>query len=425
MERRYWEERARVEDIRDPLAHMRDEFYLPEHKIYLDGNSLGLLSRPAEQALQQALFQWRELGVGGWGAEEAQWFHLSERLGAMMAPLVGADDGEVIVTASTTENLHQLLSTFYRPQVGRRVVLTDPLNFPSDRYAIESHLRLRGEDPEAALRDVPTRDGRTLAEEDVIAAFSSDVAVAILPAVLYRSGQLLDVRRITAAAQERGIILGWDLSHAVGAVPLNLHADGADFAFWCSYKYLGGGPGAVGALFVHRRHLGRMPGMCGWFGCDKDRQFDMSSAFQPSAAAGAFQIGTPHILSEAPLLGSLSLIAAAGIDRIREKSRLQTAMLIEMSDDLLTPLGFAVGTPRDPARRGGHVALEHPEAARIARALKARGVVPDFRPPDVVRLGPNPLYTSFADVAEAVFRLQDAVASGDYLRQPAGREEIA
>lgn len=425
MERQAWEERARKEDAQDPLSAYRSEFYRPLETIYLDGNSLGLLSRQAEAALLHALEEWRSLGVGAWGGGDPAWFHLAERIGALEAPLVGAEPEEVVATASTTLNLHQLLSTFYRPDGARRVLLCDPLNFPSDRYAIESHLRLRGEDPAAYLREVPSRDGRTLSTEDTLASLGEDVALVVLPAVLYRSGQLLDVRAVTEAAHARGALIGWDLSHAAGAVPLQLHDDGADFAFWCNYKYLGGGPGAAASLFVHRRHFDRAPGLWGWFGSRKDRQFDMLQTFEASSGAGAYQTGTPHILAMAPLLGALALIGRAGITAIREKSLRQTSLLIEMGDDLLRPLGFAIGTPRAVDQRGAHVAFEHPEAARIARALKACGVVPDFRPPNVVRLGPNPLYTSFSEIARAVVRMLEVVESGVYLRHAAEREEIA
>lgn len=413
-------------DRRDPLAPFRDRFYIPEGTLYFDGNSLGLLSRDAEQAVIDAVAAWRDLGIDGWSAGARPWFHIGEALGALQAELVGARPSEVVVTGGITSNLHALLASFFQPAEGRTKIVADALNFPSDLYALQSHLRLRGLNPEEDLILVPSRDGRTLEEEDILEALErNDVALAWLPSVLYRSGQLLDIERLTTAAHAAGIMIGFDCAHSVGSVPHGLHDWDVDFGVWCTYKYLNAGPGAVGSLFVHERHHARGPGLAGWWGSDKQRQFDMAPEFTPAATAGAWQIGTPSVLGASALYGSLALLREAGIERVREKSLALTGLLMELSDRHLAPLGFAVGTPREPERRGGHVALEHPDAVRITRALKARGIVPDFRPPDVIRLAPVALYTRYRDVGEVVVALTSIVESGEYLQFSGERAAVS
>ena len=416
-----WAAQARRLDEADPLARFRGEFRLVPGQIYLDGNSLGLLGRRAEAATLAALDDWKHRGIGGWLAADPPWFTLAETLGARVAPLVGAAADEVVVTGSTTANLHQLLATFYQPSGTRTKILADALSFPSDLYAARSHLRSRGLDGGEHHKIVASDDGRTLDEGAIIAAMTEEVALAILPAVVYRSGQLLDIERISRAGRERGVIVGWDCSHSVGAVPHHLGAWGADCAFWCSYKYLNGGPGAVGGLFVARRHFGRVPGLAGWFGMRKDRQFAMEATFEPADGAGGLQVGTPHILSMAPLGGALEVIEEAGIAAIRAKSLALTGFLRALVEAELGDFGVGIATPVEDHRRGGHVALTHPDAARLCRALIAAGVIPDYRPPDIVRLAPVALYTSFADVLAAVERLQGILLNRTYDAYPAER----
>ncbi len=411
------------------LAAFRDRFYCAPECLYFDGNSLGLLSKDAEASVLRVLEEWKTLAIDGWTAGTPPWFHAAEELARLQAPLVGAQPDEVIVHGSTTVNEHLLLASFYRPEDDergrRRKLLIDELNFPSDRYAAESFLRLKGADPQDALVVVPSRDGRTIAEEDIIAALSDEIAVVLLPAVLYRSGQLLDIRRITRAAHEAGAYAGFDLSHSAGVVPHRLHDDEVDFAFWCTYKYLNSGPGGVASLFVHRNRQYLAPGLAGWFGSDKERQFDMAPQFTPAAGAGAWQVGTPHLLSMAALEGALRIHREAGIERIRARSLELTAYLIEAVDTRLARYGFAVGTPREPERRGGHVALEHAEAIRINAALKERGVVPDFRYPNVIRLAPVPLYIDFADIDRLIEIIVTVMESGSYRAHSSERGTVA
>nr|WP_091835393.1 kynureninase [Marininema halotolerans] len=401
-------------DRQDQLASFRDEFYLKEGSIYLDGNSLGLLSRRAESTLQEVLASWREFGIDGWTEGEHAWFQLSERLGEKLAPLVGANPEEVIATGSTTVNLHQLLATFYQPKGNRMKLLADALTFPSDIYALKSHVRLHGLDMTEGLIQVESTDGHTIEEDALIEAMTDEVALIVLPSVLYRSGQLLDMKRLTQSAHERGILIGFDLCHSIGAIPHQLSEWGVDFAFWCNYKYLNAGPGSVGGLYVHRRHHGCLPGLAGWFGSAKEVQFDMDHTLQPASHAGAFQIGTPHILSLAPLLGSLDLFHEAGMEAIRRKSLSMTRYLMMLVETELLHKGFSFGNPMEDTRRGGHVCLIHDEAVRICKALKARGIVPDYRAPNVIRLAPISLYTSYTEVWEAIQQLKTIIENKEY-----------
>lgn len=416
---------AKQLDQGDVLACFRQEFYIREGNIYLDGNSLGLLSKRAEHTLLTLLDSWRDYGIDGWTEGEHPWYYLSEKLGERSAPLVGASPEEVIVTSSTTTNLHQLAASFYHPHETRTKIVADELTFPSDIYALQSQLRLHGFNPEHHLIRVKSRDGRTLDEADIIAEMTDDVALVVLPSVLYRSGQLLDMKRLAAAAQERNIPIGFDLCHSIGALPHELSAWDVDFAFWCNYKYLNSGPGGVAGLYVHQKHFGQQPGLAGWFSSDKSVQFDMNHHLTAAPSAGAYQIGTPHVLSMAPLLGSLEIFAEAGIQRIREKSLRLTRYLMDLVDAELSQFGFSIGNPLTDENRGGHVCLMHEDAVRICKALKEHGVTPDFRAPNVIRLAPIALYTSFAEVWEAMQRLKKIMVEKHYEKFEKKRGVIA
>ena len=418
---------ARRLDRADPLGRFRRRFHTRPGTIYLDGNSLGLLSRDSAAALRNVLKSWKTLGVRGWLEADPPWFTLAERLGARCAALVGAAPDEVVLSGTTTVNIHALVNTFFHPEGRRTKIVADELDFPTDVYALKSALKLRGLDPADHLVLVPSADGLTLDEGEIARRFDGTVALAFLPSVLYRSGQLLDMGFLTARAHEKGVIIGFDCSHSVGAVPHAFDEWGADFALWCSYKYLNGGPGATAFLFVNRRHFGKDPALAGWFGSAKDKQFDMSLDFEPAPSAGRWQISSPSILNAAPLIGSLSIFEEAGIEAVREKSLRMTRFLMDLVDGLLTeaPYGFSIGTPREDRRRGGHVALVHPEGLRIAEALRGRGVVPDFRPPDIVRIAPVALYNTYAEIGELVRHLRDIMATRAYERFPAERKAVS
>jgi kynureninase len=418
-------EDAKQLDIEDKLGRFREEFYIKPNSIYMDGNSLGLLSKRAEKTLLESLNDWKEHGIDGWTNGTHPWFFLSERLGEMMAPLVGAAANEVIVTGSTTVNLHQLVATFYKPEGVRTKILADELTFPSDIYALQSQLRIHGFDPETHLIRVKSRDGRFLEEEDIIEAMTEEIALIILPTVLYRSGQILDMKRLTAAANKRGILIGFDGCHSIGAIPHDFSEWGVDFAYWCNYKHLNGGPGSVGGLYVNSKHFGTLPGLAGWFGSKKEKQFDMEHSLTPADSAGAYQIGTPHVLSIAPLLGALEIFAEAGIENIRAKSLNINQFLMDLLNQELNDLGFTVGNPIEDFRRGGHISLEHKEAARICKALKENGVIPDFRAPNIIRLAPVALYTSYSEVWEVVQILKKIMTEKQYEKFKNEREVVA
>jgi len=412
-------------DQEDSLHRFRDEFYVQDGVIYLDGNSLGLLSKRAENSLLSILDSWKTYGIDGWTSGKYPWFFLSESLGEKMAPLVGAKPNEVVVTGSTTVNMHQLVSTFYQPEGKKTKILADELNFPSDIYALQSQLKLKGYDPNEHLIRVKSRDGRTLSEEDIIEQMTEEVALIVLPSVLYRSGQILDMKRLTEEAHKRNIVIGFDLCHSIGSVPHSLDEWDVDFAFWCNYKHLNGGPGSVAALYVNEKHFGKIPGLAGWFSSNKEKQFDMEHTLTPAPDAGAYQIGTPHVLSVAPLIGSLEIFEEAGIENIRKKSLQLTQLMIDLINQELSEYGFTFGNPMEDEKRGGHIFLEHDEAARICKALKEHKVIPDFRAPNGIRLAPVALYNTFEDVWKTIQILKDIMDNELYKKYENKRDVVA
>ncbi|MEK3996613.1 kynureninase [Psychrobacillus sp. FSL K6-2365] len=418
-------EYAKSLDEQDALGKYRNEFYIQPNIIYMDGNSLGLLSKRAEKSVLTLLDSWKRYGIDGWTQGEHPWFYFPETLSEMCAHLVGASKEEVIITGSTTANLHQLVASFYRPEGLRTKILADELNFPSDLYAISSQLSLHGFNGDEHMKLVKSRDGYTLQEEDIISAMTDDVALIILPSVLYRSGQVLDIKMLTEVAHERNIMIGFDLCHSIGSVPHELDNWDVDFAFWCNYKHVNGGPGATGGLYVNRKHFGGKPGLAGWFGSDKEKQFDLSTHMTPATNAGAYQIGTPHIMSSAPLYGSLEMFAEVGIDAIREKSLKLTNYMMTLIEHELSEYNFVIANPRETEKRGGHIFLVHDEAARICKALKVQQVIPDFRSPNGIRLAPVALYNSYEDVWKTVQILKLIMKEELYKKYENKRDVIA
>ena len=407
-------EQAQQQDLKDELYHYREEFYLQPGVIYLDGNSLGLMSKRAEVKVAELMTSWKTYGIEGWTKGDYPWFFLSEKLGEMCAPLVGALGNEVIVSGSTSSNIHQLVATFYKPEGKRTKILADELTFPSDIYALQSQLKLKGYDPDEHLIRVKSRDGKLIQEEDIIAAMTDEVALILLPTVLYRSGQLLDIKRLTAEAHARGICIGFDACHSIGAIPHYFSEWDVDFGLWCNYKYLNGGPGSVAGLYVNKKHFGIHPGLAGWYSSKKDKQFDMEHTLDVEESAGAFQVGTPHVLSLAPIIGSLEMFAEVGIDNIRRKSLQLTQYMTDLIDQELVGLGFTIGNPSEDDRRGGHICLEHDEAVRICKALVANRVIPDNRPPNIIRLAPVAFYTSYEEVWETIQIIKKIIIEKQY-----------
>ena len=391
---------------------IRRRFHCPDGVSYLDGNSLGLASDAAQAALERALQQWKDLGIAGWMDADPPWLDLSREVTRRCAPIVGAKADQIVACGSTTSNLHQLLATLFEPDDERNAIVVDSVAFPTDRYVVDSHLRLRGLDPVTHAVVVPSRDGLTLDTRDVLDALARPgVAIAVLPAVVYTSGQLLDLKTIQAEAERLGVAMIWDCSHAAGSVPLDLDEIDADAAVWCGYKYLNGGPGCVAFAYLNRRHFGLRPGLAGWFASSDDALFAMPPKLHPAPDARRLQMGTPHVLSLAPLLKSLELVADAGIDAIRQRSLELTSLLMNLIDARLPD--FAIVTPRGPSERGGHVTVRHPDARRLVPALASAGIVTDFREPDLIRIAPVALYNTEADVERvttALGRLGTTVA---------------
>lgn len=390
-------------DQQDPLRKFRDRFYqLEGGKIYMDGNSLGLASKDAEQALLRVLEVWKKEGILMWNIDDGYFFQYARILGNRLAKLINAGENEVIVAGNTTVNIHQLIATFWQPTKERYKILVDDLNFPTDRYAIDSQIRLKGMQVEEVLKIVKSKDGVFIDEDEVIDAMTDDVAVVLLPSVLYRSSQLLDMERLTAEAHKRGILIGFDLCHSIGCVVHDFQKINADFATWCNYKYISAGPGASAGLYVNKRHFGKPVGLAGWFGNRDETQFQLKHTFDQAPDAIAWQTGTPNHFSMAPIEGVLNIFEEAGLQHIHEKSLNLTAYLMYLIDQNLKPFGFSYNNPTDDTKRGGHVSLVHEEAYRICLALKQHQVVPDFREPNVIRLAPIALYNSYEDAFKIV-----------------------
>jgi len=411
-------EYAKKLDQKDSLSHYKDKFYIPDDTIYMDGNSLGLLSENAEKTTKRVIEEWKEMAINGWNDAEKPWFQYGEYLGDKLASLIGAKKEEVIVANSTTMNIHTLVATFYNPNGKKKKIIMDELNFPSDIYAVKSLLSTLGKDPVNDLILIESRDNKTINENNIIKAMDKEeVALILLPSVLFRSGQLLDLELLTKEAHKRDILIGFDLAHSVGIIPHKLTENNIDFAMWCNYKYLNSGPGSSAGLYVNSKHFDKDPALAGWFGCENETQFEMNLDFVSASDAGAWQVGSPHILSSAPLEGSLEIYNEVGIKQIREKSLKLTSYLMFLIDKLISesPYNYKIGTPRENYKRGGHVAVEHSEEAyRINEALKSNGVIGDFRPPNIIRLAPSPLYTSFKDVWKVVDHLKNIIDKEKY-----------
>ena len=396
-------------DAGDPLARFRDRFEIPPGAdgrplIYFCGHSLGLMPKSARDLVAQEIDDWARLGVAGHFEARTPWYSYHERLRESGARLVGALPGEVVMMNALTVNLHLMLATFYRPAGGRHAILIEAGAFPSDHYAVTSHIRQRGLDPETSLILARPRQGESiLMTEDLerlIEERGAEIALVLLPGVQYLTGQVLDIERLGAAARLKGCRFGLDLAHAVGNIVLRLHDWQVDFAVWCSYKYLNAGPGAVGGCFVHQRHGDdrTLPRLAGWWGNDPETRFDMRPEFVPRRGADGWQVSNPPILSMAPLLASLAIFDEAGLEALRVRSERLTAYLLTLIDGQGSR-GIEVITPRDPARRGCQISLRVQENPReLASALASAGVACDVREPDVLRVSVAPLYNRFHEI---------------------------
>jgi kynureninase len=393
-------------DAADPLATFRDRFAPAEPGlVYLDGNSLGRPPTASIEAVRRVTDQWSTSLIGGW---DEGWIDLPVHLGDRLAAgILGARPGEVLVTDSTTVNLYRLAAAALDARAGRRVVLIERSEFPTDRYVLDGLARERN----LEIRWLDGDPAEGLATAAVEAALDARTALVILSAVNYRSSAIADIPGITAAARAMGAIVLWDLSHAGGSVPVDLEGNGIDLAVGCTYKYLSGGPGAPAYLYVRRELQAALrPPIQGWMA--QTDQFEMGPTFRARPGIEGWLVGTPGIIGLAALEPAIELVAEAGIPAIREKSVALSAYAVELFDAWLAPVGCSLGSPRDSGRRGGAIAIRHTEAARLTSALKQRRVIVDFRGPDSIRVGMAPLTTSFADVHAGLAALRDLLAGG-------------
>lgn len=404
---------AREMDQKDPLKGFRDRFHIPtlnnREVVYFTGNSLGLQPKTAKTYINQELEEWSKWGVDGHFEAKKPWFAYHEFLTPYAAEIVGAKDSEVVVMHSLTTNLHLLMVSFYRPKDNRYKILCEEKAFPSDQYALESQVKFHGYQPEDALIEVGPRDGEhTIRTEDILAkleAHKDEIALVMIGGVNYYSGQLFDMEKITQKGHEIGAIVGFDLAHAAGNVPLQLHEWGVDFAAWCSYKYLNSSPGGVSGIFVHEKHGNNpeLPRFAGWWGYDKDTRFKMEPGFVPMKGAEGWQLSNAPVLGMAAHLASLEIFHEAGMEALRTKSLLLTGYLEEIiagiSEKGGEELNFEVITPQKPEERGAQLSiLVHGRGKQLFDELTKLGVVADWREPNVIRIAPVPLYNSFEDV---------------------------
>ena len=404
-------EEARELDRKDPLSGFREQFWIPKksdgcEQLYFCGNSLGLQPRRAREAVLDELTAWRDLAVEGHFKGQRPWTSYNDLLREPMARLVGAKPLEVAIMNSLTVNLHLLMVSFYRPLGQRNKILIEDQSFPSDRYAVESQIRMHGLDPAECLVEIaPAEGARTIDEsiiEDYLAEHGEQVALVLWPGVQYASGQFFDLPRIVRAAHKAGAFCGFDLAHAVGNLPLQLGESGVDFAAWCTYKYLNAGMGAIAGCFVNERHgkTTDITRLHGWWGTDPESRFLMAPEFTPAEGAEAWVMSNPPILAMAPMRVSLELFEQAGMQALRRKSVEMTAYLEQL---IRAELGdsLQIITPADPEKRGCQLSLrvlEGRDAGRkLFEQLEEAGTIPDWREPDVIRVAPVPMYNRFED----------------------------
>ncbi|GAA4649733.1 kynureninase [Kistimonas scapharcae] len=396
-------------DETDPLRSFRSQFFFPKVRpdaeyLYLCGNSLGLQPRSTRTMINEELDDWAKYGVEGHVEAKRPWIAYHENLTKMMAKIVGAKPHEVVCMNSLTVNLHLMMVSFYRPEGKRRQILIEAGAFPSDQYAVASQVRFHGFDPNTDILELAPREGEdTLRTEDILSYINEHgekVALIMLGGVNYLSGQAYDMVAITKKGHEKGCTVGFDLAHAAGNITLELHDWNVDFAVWCTYKYLNSGPGGVAAAFVHERNLDKdLPRFEGWWGHNKERRFKMEAEFDPIPfSVEAWQLSTPPIFLLASLRASLKLFDQAGMKSIRAKSKTLTSYLEFLVEDTFGSRDWII-TPRAPSERGAQLSFRIPKDGHgVLEALRNRGVICDFREPNIIRAAPAPLYNSYPPV---------------------------
>ena len=407
-------------DERDPLKDFRNRFLFPkraagENCIYLCGHSLGLQPKKVAAYVEQELKDWSELGVEGHFRSENPWMPYHRLLTEQTAELVGAKPIEVVVMNSLTVNLHLMMVSFYRPTPTRRKILVERGAFPSDQYAIKSQIRFHGFDPATSLIELTPLPGEScMREEDIESSIDrsgDEIALILLGGVNYATGQVFDMAGITRAGHAKGCLVGFDLAHAAGNLQMKLHDWGPDFAVWCSYKYLNGGPGCIAGCFVHERHsqVWNLPRFAGWWGHNEKTRFEMGPDFQPMPGADGWQLSNPSIVSLAVLRASMEIFHEAGMERLRAKSMLLTGYMEFLLKQIST-FNFSIVTPSEPERRGAQLSIRVPRNGRLlSERLADEGIVGDWREPDIFRVAPAPLYNSYLDVFQFVGRFAGAI----------------
>ena len=397
---------AQMLDQTDPLAHFRDQFVIEDpNLIYLDGNSLGRLLKSqsgyAQTLIQQ---QWGQQLIQGWNDG---WIGLQAKIGGKISQLIGAHADEVIVADSTSVNLFKLALAAVQFNNGRSKIVTDDLNFPSDLYILQGVAKLAGRT--LHIEVVPSPDGIHGPVDGLAQAIDEDTALVSLSHTVFKSSYTYDLTAVTQLAQKAGALMLWDMSHSVGSVTANLHAANVPLAVGCTYKYLNGGPGSPAFLYIQRAWQERLGNpITGWMG--HRHMFDFALDYQRDTGLRHFLTGTPPIISTALIEPGVDILLAAGMDKLQAKSRQQTSYLIDLWQAWLEPLGFALNSPKEPAARGSHVSLGHPDGWRISQALiNEMRAIPDFRKPDNIRLGIAPIYTRFVDIYEVMRRLQQVM----------------
>jgi len=402
-------------DAQDELASFREEFVVDDPDlIYLDGNSLGRLPKRTVNFMRNAIeHEWGKRLIRVWNDG---WIDTPTELGAKIAKLVGAQDDEILVTESTSINLFKLVAAALKIRQKRTRIVSDVLNFPSDLYILQGVIDLLGKNHHLKL--IPSADGITIAPEAVDSAIDNNTALVSLTHIAFKSAFMYNMARVTEQAHQAGALMLWDLSHSVGAVPVDLNGCNVDLAVGCTYKYLNGGPGSPAFLYVRRDLQAQLnQPMWGWFAAENPFAFELD--FTPAADITRYRVGTPPMLSLKAVEPAIDIFLEANMDRLRAKSIKQTEYLFFLAEQWLTPFGFTFGTPRRAEMRGSHVSLRHPEGYRINRALiesppPAKKVIPDFRAPDNIRLGIAPLYTTFDEIHQALDRMRTIVTDKIY-----------
>jgi len=408
---------AKTADALDPLAYLKEAFYFPQHHgknaIYFCGNSLGLQPKKLQSDMQTELTTWREMAVGGYFGGTNPWLNYQEFIQPSLAKIVGANTSEITVMNSLTVNLHLLMLSFYQPTATRFKIIMESGAFPSDQYAVETLVKHFGLDPTKTIIEItPTQGNKNLDEAAIIEAITntgSALAMVIMGGINYYTGQLYPLEAITKAAHEVGAIVGFDLAHVVGNVPVALHDWNIDFAVWCSYKYLNAGPGAVGGVFVHEKWANNIntPRLGGWWGNEESTRFKMEKGFKPKPNASGWNISTTQVFNCIGLKTSLELFELAGIENLRKKSILLTNYLAYLMQQLPN-LSFEIITPASPTQRGAQLSLFFKENAKaIHHKMIENGIIVDFREPGVIRLAPAPMYCSYVDVYQFYCILRD------------------